>query len=296
MKFLPCLLFLMLYLKMQGQPCAAPPKFMQNRGFTPGRAALSTSEKRQMGLVLLEIGNSTDQNAAKKSKQYQHPSWDDQGYLSSITRDRNGHIYVAPKPNVNMLYTKRENLNTIFRIHTSEEKLQAFQSLPGAVKINNENPFGILGLIYDCNTNHLLVSTINGSNEQEENGKVYAVDTDTKKVIPLVNHLDVLGLNIVQVDDEILLLLGSARESVIFGLPIDLNFRILGPAKPIISLEGLGPRGDDRARKIEAFNGKLIIHGTPFYYNLSAPSISQQTKYSFLFERSEKSWRLISIE
>lgn len=297
MKFLPCLLFMMLCLKMQGQPCAAPPKFMQNRGFTPGRAALSTSEKRQMGLVLLEIGNSTDQNAAKKSKQYQHPRWDDQGYLSSITRDRNGHIYVAPKPNVNMLHTPGESLNTIFRVHTQNETMSPFQKLPGSVQISNENPYGILGLAYDCFTDHLLVSTVNGSSQKKENGKVYAIDVNSGRIMPLVNHLDVLGLVVAKTTNSgFELLLASARESVIYSLPIDENLKVLGPAKPVISLEGLGPRGDDRGRKMEYIDDQLIVYGTPFYYNLSAPSISKETKYRFNLDNETNNWQLVSIE
>ncbi|HKK89166.1 MAG TPA: hypothetical protein VJ917_09970 [Saprospiraceae bacterium] len=276
------------------QPCAGVPKFLEARGFEPGQAALSTSERRQMGLVLLSVGSKEGENASSKS--YAHPSWDDQGYLSSITRDRQGHIYVAPKPNVNMLHTPRENLNTIFRVHAQNETMAPFQKLPGEVQISNENPYGILGLHYDCLTDHLLVSTVNGSTQQEEDGKVYAINTNTREVMPLVNHLDILGLAVVPIDGgQFQLLLASARESLVFALPVDIELRVIGPAQPVISLEGLGPRGDDRGRKMEYVNNQLIIYGTPFYFNLSAPTIPPETQYIFSRDESSGKWVFLSL-
>ena len=276
------------------QPCAGVPKFLESRGFEPGRSAFSTSEKRQMGLVLLSVPSKEGKNPS--SKRYTHPSWDDQGYLSTITRDREGHVYLAPKPNVNMLHTPRENLNTVFRVHAQDETMAPFQKLPGAVQISNENPYGILGVHYDCLTDHLLVSTVNGSTQDEENGKVYAVNTSTREVVPLVNHLDILGLAVVPIPGgKFQLLLASARESLVFALPVDRELRVLGPARPVISLEGLGPRGDDRGRKLEFQDGRLIIYGTPFYYNLSAPSIAPETRYAFSMEESSGRWILLSV-
>jgi hypothetical protein len=265
---------------------------MESRGFAPGESAFSTSEKRKMGLVLLGLGID-----GERSKTYAHESWDDQGYLSSITRDRTGHIYVAPKPNVNMLHTNTENLNTIFRVHAEKEVMAAFQNLPGPVVVSNENPYGILGLQYDCHTDHLLVSTVNGSTREMENGKVYGVNTWTGQLLPLVNHMDILGLTVADLSNgKLQLLLASARESLIFALPISRDLNVLGPAKPVISLEGLGPRGDDRGRKMEFDNGQLIIYGTPFYYNLSAPTIPKETKYTFSWEEVAGRWQLRSVQ
>lgn len=287
-------LCILLTVLSHAQPCAGVPKFLESRGFEPGRSAFSTSEKRQMGLVLLSLGSQEGKNTS--SQRYAHPTWDDQGYLSTITRDRAGHIYVAPKPNVNMLHTPRESLNTIFRVHTQNETMSPFQKLPGSVQISNENPYGILGLAYDCFTDHLLVSTVNGSSQKKENGKVYAIDVNTGRIMPLVNHLDVLGLVVAKTTNSgFELLLASAQESVIYSLPVDENLKVLGPARPVISLEGLGPRGDDRGRKMEYIDDQLIIYGTPFYYNLSAPTIPHETQYKFSIEKSSGRWVLMSV-
>ena len=61
-----------------------------------------------------------------------------------------------------------------------------------------------------------------------------------------------------------------------------------------MSLEGYGPRGDDKARKIKLSGNKLLVSGTAFNYNLQAASEKPETLYTFIWLAKEKKWGLIN--
>jgi hypothetical protein len=60
-----------------------------------------------------------------------------------------------------------------------------------------------------------------------------------------------------------------------------------------LSLDGYGPRGDDKARKIKFEGNQLVITGTAFNYNLQASSEKPETVYTFVWMPQQKKWGLI---
>lgn len=63
------------------------------------------------------------------------------------------------------------------------------------------------------------------------------------------------------------------------------------------TLDGIGPRGDDKARRIRFDKyGRMNITGIPFNYNLTANSNPLESKYQFQWNEDEKLWKLVSVE
>ena len=48
----------------------------------------------------------------------------------------------------------------------------------------------------------------------------------------------------------------------------------------------IGPRGDDKVRKIRVTdNSELILYGVPFNWNLVAPAEKQASDYAYIYDR-----------
>ena len=289
------LLIVAFSIKGNGQSCAGFPAFAKELGFEPLKSALSSSERRQIGLQLIEFDSLQNLGLNRKTKRnYVHPSWTQAGYLGSITRDEYGNAYVSPLPAVNMNYNKQKDLNTIFKIDSKTGAMQPWAFLPLPDQVSNENCFGIMGLHYDCFTNQLLVSTVAGSNRKEESGKIYVVNVQTKEAKEILSNVDALGMAVFRNNNRIYLCFGSSRESYLFSVQLDKNLNPISSPQLFLSLEGLGPRGDDKIKKINVNDGKLELHGTPFYYNLSSPPFFQETVYTFSSDANGR-WHLNKV-
>ncbi len=276
--------------------CAGMPKFVKDWGFNEGRIALSTSERHLKGLVLVELDQG-DLRSARRVKEFQHPSWSSEGFLSTVIRDRDGHIYVAPKPNVSMLYTNKENLNTVFKIDSKTGEMQKFTSIPSKYETNIENTYGVLGLHFSCDANKILVSSLLGSDSKNERGTIYSIDPSSAEKKLIIKGVDAIGLYLLRGSNGSLrLIFASARGSFIFEQKLDDKLNPIGSPNLIINLEGLGPRGDDKVRKISFRNNQMVLTGTSFNYNLSVPHSSVETNYVFSWIPDQKSWKLVSIQ
>jgi len=82
--------------------CKANAPFIARLGFNAGLSYFSTSEKRTMGLVLIEANNKSNL-AEGKAKQYQDSSWKQAGWLAPIQIDDKGNVFTGPAPFINVL-------------------------------------------------------------------------------------------------------------------------------------------------------------------------------------------------
>jgi outer membrane protein assembly factor BamB len=163
--------------------------------------------------------------------------------------------------------------------------------LPAADSINADNPYGIIGMVYLCETGTLYVSTVAGSRRYEENGHIYAVDVKTKKVIDEIAHTDAMGMGISYITGERKLYFGTGRSSAVYAVTLSGNGKFSGSPEQAFTLQDLGPRGDDKVRRIITDQyGNLTIHGIEFNFNLIAPREKQETLYKFNWNPDEKKW------
>jgi hypothetical protein len=144
--------------------CRGYPQFTPGYGFKGG-VIISTSLPERMGLILLD--------PAQEGKGFQHPSWVKAGNLGPFTADKDGNIYVGPVPRVSLADNPPEGANTIWRVDTTSAEMQPFLKLPAAADPNERNPYGILGLAYDCDTGSIYASSVAGSGPASEVGPVW---------------------------------------------------------------------------------------------------------------------------
>ncbi len=279
---------------INAQDCSAFPEFMKKMDFDGYNTAFSTNEIDQVGIVAYELKDRYDLHS-EKVKFYKDESWSKAGYLGPIVYDEQGNIYTAPLPKVNTLDNPPEDQNTIYIIDTNTGVMKEFYKLPVDALPNSRNPFGIMGLHYDCESGLLFVSTISGSSSEQEIGKIFSLDIKSKILTEIISDVDALGLGILNHKDQKYLIYGEARNSIIRAVLLDDSNHVSGNQNAFIDLTGLGIRGDDKARKFQIKEGQLDIYAVPFMYNLAAPRVKQESVYTFKFALDSDKWVLVSI-
>jgi hypothetical protein len=270
--------------------CKANPAFINSMGFNPKYSFFSTSDERTMGLLLLQ-SDKPGNPQAKITNSTQHPSWRKAGWLAPILLDESGNIYTAPAPFINILDNPIANNNTIYKVDSKTGVMDEFFRLPFADSINTDNPFGIIGMIYLCESATLYVSTVAGSRRNEENGHIYAIDVKKKKIIDEVKHTDAMGMGISYATGQRRLYFGTGRKAFIYSISLSANGKFEGAVQEEFSLQDMGPRGDDRVRRINTDQyGNLIVHGFEFSYNLIPAREKQETVYKFSWNADLKKW------
>jgi hypothetical protein len=281
------------------KPCQKEPAFIRTLGYDPLWTGLSTSERTAIGISLVAFDKQPGQTApnaqSMKASVYQHPSWKTAGYLSTITLDVWGNVYTIPAPLISMLYNKTEKLNTIYKIDANTGEMNEWVSLPFAGKPGSTNPYGLLGINYDC-TDHLMVaSTVAGSDRYNEKGVIHLLNTNTKKITDTLNNIDAMGLGFaIDEQQQKRLYFGKTRTGDIYSMVVKRGGKLQKASlRKELSLDGYGPRGDDKARKIKFEGNQLVITGTAFNYNLQASSEKPETVYTFVWMPQQKKWGLI---
>ncbi|HMC84559.1 MAG TPA: hypothetical protein VKI61_03505, partial [Chitinophagaceae bacterium] len=270
--------------------CKLIPPFVSRLGFNTKKSYFSTSEKRTMGMVLLEAVDPQNLQAGVTRK-YQDSSWKKAGWLAPIQLDDRGNIFTGPAPFINVFNNPASDQNTIYRINGQTGKMDAFVTLPLPDSTTDQNPYGIIGMIYLCESGSLYVSTIAGSNRSSEKGAVYQVNAASGKIEDKLTGMDILGMGIAYTNAERRLFFGKARTPDVYSIELYKKGNFIGKPQPEFSLSGLGPRGDDKVRRIKTNKqGNLEVYGMEFNFNLIAPSEKQETVYVFAFNEADKKW------
>jgi hypothetical protein len=256
------------------------PPFVTTLGFG-NKAAFSTSDRKSQGLILVE-----------GERKYQHPSWKTAGSLSPITRDGKGNTFVAPAPWVDLLKNKPADQNKIYRVDGQSQEMKLFVDLPRDNPQTTENAYGVLGLAFDCDTDSLYATSIFASTRREINGKIYQLD-EKGNILSKLNKTDAIGLAVFNSAKGKRLYFGDARTSEIRSIVLDDNGNFSSESKVEISLANLGPRGNDKPRKINFSNNEMVVFGIEFSYNLVAPTEKQETIYRFRYDASQDKWNYI---
>jgi hypothetical protein len=258
--------------------CRRMPSYISTLGFDTQKSGFSTSESKYMGLTFVEFGSDGH------NKVYQHPSWKTAGFLGAMLIAETGSVYVVPTPSVNTLYNKAEEQNFLYRIDATTQVMTKVAALPSAASVNTENPFGLIGLAYDCDTKIIYATSLAGSTRDRELGRVYAIQSTDYKVVAMIENIDCLGIGLGIMNGEKRLFLGRTRNNEVQSIGLDANGTFKGTPRLEIKLDGLGPRGDDVARKIRFLpDGTLQVQAVEFYYNLIAPTEKQESKFMFKY-------------
>lgn len=268
--------------------CQGSPSFIKKIVSNTTGIAFSTSENKKKGLWLVNALLSPNDPTRLV---YQDSTWKMGGWLGPLLTDGLGNIWCAPVPVINILDNKTEEQNNLYQVNPTTGKMELFLQLPMKEKITNENPYGILGLAYNCQAKILYVSSVAGSTRKQQHGKIYCIDIENKKIKSTLNCGDAFGLGVSYKDGFRKLYFGNARNSNIYSIGLQENGSFLGDPQVVCSIEGLGPRGDDKAKKIrEDKNGNLLVSGYEFNFNLTAPTEKQETIYTFTYNSNSEKW------
>lgn len=260
--------------------CQQVPPFVRALGFG-NKAAFSTSDRFIQGLILME-----------GEKKYQHPTWKIAGSLAPITRDGKGNTFTAPAPWIDVLENKPDEQNKVYRVDGQTQEMKVFSDLPKAKPPTSQNPYGVLGLSFDCDTNSVYVSSVAGSTRNEINGQIFQVSADGK-VVSQFEKTDAIGLSVFNSAKGKRLYFGKARDSEIWSIALDEKGSFAGEPRKEISLDNLGRRGDDKARRINFSNNEMTVFGIEFGFNLIAPTEKQETIYRFHYDAAKDAWNYI---
>ncbi len=270
--------------------CRETPKFVQDLN-VGNNTAFSTSERELRGLVLIIPPTTT----GGQRRLYRLPSWSNAGNLGPVELSRGGNLFAAPAPSINVLYNPPDEQNQVYQVISSTGVLSPFMSLPRAGPASPENPFGVLGLGFDCDTNKLYVSSVAGSTREREIGRIYTVDVDKKTAVAQLDNIDPLGLAVYNSAKSKRLYYGLARWPEVWSIELDDKGNFQGQPRLEFSLANLGPRGSDKARKLEfALDNQLVVHGIEFSFNLIAPTEKQETLYYYKYDPTTDKWLLQS--
>lgn len=264
--------------------CRTNPKFIvEKKKEFSSKAFFSTSERFIKGLVLVD--------GVDKSRTWQHPTWQQFGWLAAIHYDGRGNIYTVPAPRINVLDNKPAEQNRVLKVDSFTGVMSVLAALPAAAPPSEQNPYGALGVAYDCETLLLYASSISGSSRTKEIGRIFAINPDSGKVVFTQDNVDAIGLHLFKQGKEKRLYFGRVREPEIWSIVVDEKGAFKGAARFELSMEGLGPRGDDRARRINFTpTNEMIVWGIEFSVNLVAPTEKQETQYRFIFDAKQQKW------
>ena len=101
---------------------------------------------------------------AMAQKQFiQHPTWREGGNLGAFINDSQGNFYLIPVPFVSVELNPPEKQTILYRIDALTGEMAPVLTLPAASPPSTTNPFGLMGLGLDCETNSLYVTSVAGS-------------------------------------------------------------------------------------------------------------------------------------
>lgn len=270
--------------------CRIQPPFTQKLGF--GRnTMLSTAERTLKGLVLVEPAQTSD--AAPRT--YQHPTWTMAGYLGPNTFDARGNLYVAPAPRVSLNENPPEKQNTIYKVDGETGVMSAWIALPVAAPVTLNNPYGVMGLAYDCETDSLYASSVAGSTRKEMLGRIFRIDAGSGKILSQLDNVDGMGVSVFNTSQGKRLFAGSARTQDVLSVALTPQGDFAGAPQIEFTLEGLGPDGNDKARKISFDKANhMLVSGTKFNYNLAPPAAQiRPMTYRFSHDAGTGRWTFL---
>ena len=267
--------------------CQRNPLFSQNVGLGK-RVIASTSTRGYKGIILFDADN--------PQKVFQHPSWDDLGALGQFVADAAGNIYVLPAMEIS-ISGPPDLQNKIYKVDTNSGELKEFISVPAAGGLSAENPFGVLSLTYDCDSNSLYASSVGGSTSDKELGRIARIDLTSAKVTSQFENTDVVGMGIFNGAFGKRLYFGSARSPEVQSIALTDQGDFVGQPRVEFTLSELPGGSDDKARRL-LFTDKreLKVRAWPFDFNLRAASETPKRLYHFKYQEQGDTWQFVNAE
>ncbi len=268
--------------------CQGFPAFINQLGTGP-QATIGTTIQGVIGLGIVD--------PSLPNGIYQDPTWDDAGYLGPFIYDNLGNIFTAGVPYVSLDENPPEEQNRIYQVDAQTGIMTLYIDLPAARPPDEFNPFGVLGLAYDCETNSLYVTSVSGSTVAEEAGRIFQIDLGTGAVVDQFEGIDVMGIGVFKGSTGKRLYFGPARSNVVKSIALNSQGNFTGEPRREFSLADLGVVSSDNIRRIIfPNNNEMQMKGVEFNYNPVVASGAVQTTYQLKYDAQTDSWELLDVQ
>jgi hypothetical protein len=266
--------------------CHASPQFLGTLNFA--QPVIDTTQEFATGVLVRDL--------AGDGQTYQHETWDDAGKVGPFAIDWLGNIFVAPAPVISQELNPVAEQNKIFKVDTQTGEMTEFLSLPWPLPPGSGNPYGVVGLAYDCDTGSLYAASIAGSTPQDEAGVIYQIDPTSGEILSRLENVDALGIAVFRASQGKRLYYGHGRTPEIYSVLLAGDGRFTGEPRLEFSLAAQPGGGTDIAQRLQfTTDNTLIVKAIEFNYSLQPTSRIQKDVYTFQYQPGEDTWALLGI-
>ncbi len=271
--------------------CRAGPRFQSSLGLS-NQAVLTTSLTDVKGLAILDPAANNGQGGI-----YQHESWDDAGFLGPFITDRRGHIYTAPVPLVSLVDNPPEQQNRIYRVDTDSQVMALYIELPWAQPPSGANPFGVVGLAYDCETDTLYATSLAGSTASQTLGRIFHIDLAEARVLAQADGIDAMGVGVFNGVKGKRLYFGLARAPEVHSIALDAQGNFVGEPRREFSFASHVVAGRRTVRRIRfGTEGVMTLHMIDFNFTLQVAGKRQEDVITYSYDPASDTWTFVKVE
>ncbi len=228
---------------------------------------------------------------------YQPANWLIAGNTAGEALDRDGNIYVFSAPYINLERNPPWKQNYLYRIGSRTGLMSLFMKLPAEHPPTTANPFGIMGLAYDCDTHSLYVSSVAGSSYDEERGRIFQIDLAQRTIRDILPGRDAFGLMVYQGSKDKRLYFGSARESGVWSISLDEDGGFRGEPRLAFRLAEAPGGQDERAMRILFPQPQVMeVVGIPFFYSLRVSYDALGRNYFYRYDPETDQWQFQQVQ
>jgi hypothetical protein len=231
----------------------------------------------------------------RNGKSLRLPEWNKFGFLGLYTLDNMGNIFTAPSPYVSIDINPPKEQNKILKVNGKTGEMTEFLRLPSKNPPTSKNPFGVIGLAFDCESQSLYATSIAGSTYKEESGKLFQINNIDKKILNTYDNIDVMGIAIFKGVSGKRIYLGLARKPEVYSIGLNENGSFKDDLRFEFSLIDVPGGGDYKTHRIKINNGVMTLKTREFSYTLIAASTTLRVIYTFKYNIENDKWEFIDI-
>ncbi len=233
--------------------------------------------------------------AKRNGRFLQLPGWDRFGFLGLYTLDDKGNIYTSPMPYVSIDINPPKEQNKILKVDSKTGKMDVFLDLPAANPPSAKNPFGVIGLEYDCTTRSLYATSLAGSTYKNETGKIFQINPDTKKILDTYDNLDAMGVTVFAGKTGRRIYLGLARKPEVYSIGLNEKGGFKDDLRFEFSLKDVPGGTNVKAHRMQIKDGIMTLKAREFSYSLISASVSMRVIYKYKYNIDKDKWEFLEL-
>ena len=153
------------------------------------------------------------------------------------------------------------------------------------------NPFGLMGLGLDCETNSLYVTSVAGSSATQELGRIFRIDLATMQIADQLDGVDAIGVGIFKGVDGKRLYYGAARTPLVYSISLDDKGDFVGAPREEFSIASIPGVGNQRVRRINFLSPQeMSVRSVEFNFSLRAESEVPSDLITFDYDPTSNDW------